>query len=140
MNILLPVDGSEFTQRALHYIASHGTLFGPGHTYTAFTAVAPIPAHATRYLNRPIVEAYYRDEAEKVLAPLRESANLHSLSITTRYAVGHAAETIAAFAKIEHQDLIVMGSHGHSWIANVILGSVATGVLARCDVPVLLVR
>lgn len=140
MNILLPVDGSEFTQRALDYVASHGTLFGPGHTYTAFTAVAPIPAHATRYLNRPIVEEYYRDEAEKVLAPLRELANLHSLSITTQYAVGHAAETIAAFAKNEHQDLIVMGSHGHSWIANVILGSVVTGVLARCDVPVLLVR
>jgi nucleotide-binding universal stress UspA family protein len=91
-------------------------------------------------LNRPIVEEYYRDEAENVLAPLRESANLHSLSITTQYAIGHAAETIAAFARNEHQDLIVMGSHGHSWIANVILGSVATGVLARCNVPVLLVR
>jgi len=54
--------------------------------------------------------------------------------------VGHAAEAIAVFARAEQQDLIVMGSHGHSWIANVLLGSVATGVLARCNVPVLLVR
>jgi len=140
VKILLPVDGSEFTQRALDYIAKHGALFGPGHTYTAFTAVAPIPAHATHYLNRALVEEYYRDEAEKVLAPMREFASLHSLSIATEYAVGHAAETIAAFAKIEQPDLIVIGSHGHSWVANVVLGSVATGVLARSEVPVLLVR
>jgi nucleotide-binding universal stress UspA family protein len=140
VNILLPVDGSEFTQRTLDYIASHGALFGPGHTYTAFTAVAPIPAHAARYLSHAVVDEYYRDEAEKILSPLRESAKRHSLPIATKYAVGHAGEAIAIFAKAEQQDLIVMGSHGHSWIANVLLGSVATGVLARCNVPVLLVR
>jgi len=33
-----------------------------------------------------------------------------------------------------------MGTHGHSSLGNVILGSVASGVLARCKVPVLLIR
>jgi nucleotide-binding universal stress UspA family protein len=33
-----------------------------------------------------------------------------------------------------------MGSRGHGEIANMVLGSVATKVLARCSVPVLLVR
>jgi nucleotide-binding universal stress UspA family protein len=33
-----------------------------------------------------------------------------------------------------------MGSHGHSALGNIVLGSVATGVLARCTVPVLLIR
>jgi nucleotide-binding universal stress UspA family protein len=33
-----------------------------------------------------------------------------------------------------------MGSHGQSALGNVVLGSVASGVLARCDVPVLLIR
>ena len=39
MKILLPVDGSDFTQRMLRYIAEHDELLGPGHDYTAFTAV-----------------------------------------------------------------------------------------------------
>jgi len=34
----------------------------------------------------------------------------------------------------------VMGSHGHGALANLTLGSVSTKVLARCGVPVLLVR
>jgi nucleotide-binding universal stress UspA family protein len=33
-----------------------------------------------------------------------------------------------------------MGSHGHTALGNLALGSVATGVLARCKVPVLLIR
>ena len=53
---------------------------------------------------------------------------------------GHAVEAIAAFAQAERPDLIVMGSHGHAALANAALGSVATGVLACCKAPVLLVR
>ena len=33
-----------------------------------------------------------------------------------------------------------MGSHGHGALGNLIIGSVATKVLASCKVPVLLVR
>ncbi|MDP4770616.1 MAG: universal stress protein, partial [Limnohabitans sp.] len=37
-------------------------------------------------------------------------------------------------------DLVVMGSHGHGTLGNLVMGSVATQVLANCKVPVLLVR
>jgi nucleotide-binding universal stress UspA family protein len=36
--------------------------------------------------------------------------------------------------------LLVMGSHGHGTLGNLVMGSVATQVLAHCKVPVLLVR
>jgi nucleotide-binding universal stress UspA family protein len=32
-----------------------------------------------------------------------------------------------------------MGTHGHSALGSVLLGSVTTGVLARCKVPMLLI-
>jgi nucleotide-binding universal stress UspA family protein len=140
VKILLPVDGSDFTKRALDFIASHGTLFGPSHTYMALTVVTQIPAHARRFLDRDVVEEYYRAEAEKVLAPVREFASQHSLSMTTHHVIGHAAECVAAFAKAQQLDLIMMGSHGHSAVANLILGSVAAGILARCGIPTLIVR
>jgi nucleotide-binding universal stress UspA family protein len=34
----------------------------------------------------------------------------------------------------------MMGSHGHGELANLVLGSTAMQVLARCRTPVLLVR
>ncbi|WP_280156486.1 universal stress protein [Piscinibacter sp. XHJ-5] len=47
---------------------------------------------------------------------------------------------MAAFAEAESPDLIVMGTHGHTALGHVVLGSVASGVLARCKAPLLLVR
>ena len=37
-------------------------------------------------------------------------------------------------------DLLVMGSHGHGSAGNLVMGTVATQVLASCKVPVPLVR
>ncbi len=139
VKILLPVDGSAHTLRTLDYIANSSELFGPRHIYEALTVVAPIPAHAARFLDRGVLDDHYRDEAEKVLAPVREFGHRHGLTIATHHAAGHAAQAIAAFTKAEKVDLIVMGSHGHSALANIVLGSVATGVLARGNVPVVIV-
>jgi nucleotide-binding universal stress UspA family protein len=50
------------------------------------------------------------------------------------------AETIAKTAAEGKFDLIMMGSHGHSNLVNLVMGSVATRVLAHCKTPVLLVR
>ena len=50
------------------------------------------------------------------------------------------ADGIAAYAEDGRFDLVVMGSHGHGELAGLVMGSVVTRVLARCKVPVLLVR
>jgi nucleotide-binding universal stress UspA family protein len=51
-----------------------------------------------------------------------------------------AASGIVQSAKDEGADLIVMGSHGRSGIARLMLGSVATKVVAESPVPVLVTR
>lgn len=140
MKILLPVDGSDYTQRMLNYIAEHDELLGSGHEYLAFTAVPPVPPNAARHVDRGTLDEYYRDQAEEVLAPVRAFAEKKGWTLRTAYAHGHAAEAIANFAKTEKPALIVMGSHGHAALRSVMLGSVASGVLARCQTPVLLIR
>jgi nucleotide-binding universal stress UspA family protein len=50
------------------------------------------------------------------------------------------ALAIIKAAKNEGCDLICMGSHGHGSVAQMLLGSVATKVMALCDIPVLLHR
>ena len=140
MKILLPVDGSDYTKRMLAYVAAHDELFSADNEYTVFTAVAPIPPHAGRFLAKDVLESYYAEQAEAVLAPVRKFAAQRGWKVTLRHAHGPAAETIAALVEESRPDLIVMGSHGHSALGSVVLGSVTNGVLARCRTPVLLVR
>lgn len=140
MKILLPVDGSDHTKRMLAYIAAHDELLGAGHEYLAFTAVTPIPSHAGRFLDQATLNDWHAEQAEVVFKPIREFAKQQHWNFRAAYRCGHAAEAIAEFAEAEQPGLIVMGTHGSSALVNVVLGSVATGVLARCKFPVLLVR
>ncbi len=140
MKILLPVDGSPVTKRMLSYLAAHDELTGPGHSYTVVNVVVPVPGYAATFLEKRTVESYYAEEAERVFAPIRKFLEQQKWDVRMVHESGHAAEVISAIADRERHDLIVMGTHGHSALGNVVLGSVATGVLARCKAPVLLIR
>jgi nucleotide-binding universal stress UspA family protein len=140
MKILLPVDGSRYTKQMLGYVAAHEELFGSQHEYIFATVVATVPPHVTHFVGRTALQGYYKEEADKVLAPVLAFAAQHGWNARSLQLEGPAAETLAKAAKSEKVDLVVMGSHGQSALSNVILGSVASGVLARCDVPVLLIR
>ncbi|CAN5511293.1 universal stress protein [soil metagenome] len=140
MKVLLPVDGSEYTKRMLDYVGSHDELLGKSHEYFFFTAVPSIPPHASRFVDKATIDGHYADEAAKVLQPVAALAEANGMKATTHHSHGHAADCIAAFAEQHGIDLIVMGTHGHSAFGSLAMGSVATGVLARCKVPVLLVR
>jgi len=140
MKILLPIDGSDYTKRMLAYLAAHDELLGADHDYTFFTAVAPIPTHAPRLLERGLLDGYYDEQAEQVFKPVRAFADQQRWTYRTVHVQGYAAEEIARIAEAGKYDLVVMGSHGHTSLGNMILGSVANGVLARCKLPVLLIR
>ncbi|WP_294001432.1 universal stress protein [Sphaerotilus sp.] len=142
MNILVAVDGSEFTRRMVAYWAAHDEWLGPQHTYTVLTVVPPIPPRAAAVLDRELLHAYYAEEGEKVFHPLRIFLDQQGLGphATFLSKTGHVADTIARSATEGGFDLLVMGSHGHSGLGNLVLGSVATRVMAHCKTPVLLVR
>ena len=140
MKILLPVDGSQYTKHMLGYVAAHEELFGSQHEYVFATVVAAVPPHVTHFVGKAALQGYYKDEADKVLAPVRSFAAQHGWNARFVPLEGAPAEVLSQLADTEKADLIVMGSHGHSALAGMILGSVANGVLARCKMPVLLIR
>ena len=140
MKILLPVDASEYTKRMLAYLGAHDELLGRGHDYTVFTAVSPLPSHAARFLDPSVVDDHHREQVETAFKPIRAFAAQQGSAMREVHAVAFAAQAIADLADSEKIDLIVMGTHGHSALGNLVLGSVATGVLARSQAPVLLIR
>jgi nucleotide-binding universal stress UspA family protein len=140
MKILVAVDGSPFTKRMLAYLAAHDEWLGPQHDYTLIHAVPAVPPRAAAVLDKDILKTYYEDEAEKVFKPIRTFFNRQGLNATYVVKMGPAADAISAAATKGKFDLVVLGSHGHGTLTNLVLGSVATKVLARCSTPALLVR
>jgi nucleotide-binding universal stress UspA family protein len=140
MKILLAIDGSEYSKRLLVYLCNHESLFGKDHQYTLLNVQATLPTRARAALGKAVVDAYYAEESEKVIAAADKFLLRHGISAKGLAKVGPAAQTIAKVASQGTYDLLVMGSHGHGALATLVMGSVATQVVAQCKVPVLLVR
>jgi nucleotide-binding universal stress UspA family protein len=140
MKILLPVDGSPFTKRMLAWLITHETWLDPAHKYTVLTVTPPIPPHALSVFPADELKQFYDDSAEAVFKPIRKFLAKHDLATNYVAKVGFAPEVIAKIADKDKYDLVIMGSHGHGNFMNLVMGSVATQVLARSKVPVLLAR
>ena len=53
---------------------------------------------------------------------------------------GHPVRRIIETATEGNFDIVVMGTHGHGLIDNLLLGSVARGVVQKCPIPVLTIK
>ena len=140
MNILLAVDGSKYTKKMLAYLTTHDEIFSANNTYTVLTVQPALPPRARAAVGKDVVNTYYADETDKVLAPVAKFLARHDIHAKSEWKVGPAGETIAKFAEEGKFDLVMMGSHGNGALGNLVMGSVATKVLAQCAVPVLMVR
>jgi nucleotide-binding universal stress UspA family protein len=140
MKILVAVDGSAYTKRMLAYLAAHDEWLGNKHDYTVVHTVPAVPPRAAAALDKAALDSYYHDEAERVFEPVRAFFAQQGLKAGFEPRVGHAGEVIAKLADDGRYDLVVMGSHGHSTLGSLVMGSVASKVLAHCQAPVLLIR
>lgn len=140
MKILVAVDGSSYTKRMLAYLSAHDEWLGVAHAYTVIHTVAPVPQRAAAVLDKQTLKDYYESEAEKVFKPIRTYFGRRGIAAQYLARVGQAGDLIATTAKKGDFDLLVMGSRGHGALAGLVMGSVATKVLAHCETPVLLIR
>jgi len=140
MKILVPVDGSPFTKRMLAYLAAHDEWLGDAHRYTLLHVTPAVPPRAAAVVDKTVLQEHYAAETEKVFKPIRSFFVKQSIYAEYLGKVGPAADTIAALATKGKFDLVMMGSHGHGLLGNLVLGSVTTKVMAQCGVPVLIVR
>ena len=140
MKILFAADGSKYTKKALAFLVTHEALAGSDGEVVVIHVQIPVPPRARAMLGGETVTAYYRDEADKVLAPIERFLARHDLKFRTRRALGHPGQEIVRAARREKAHLIVMGTHGRGLVGRALMGSVAQNVVADAEVPVLLVK
>ena len=140
MKILLAVDGSKYTKKMLAYLGLHPELFSASNDYTVFNAQLPMPAWASAAVGVAALKDFHAQDAEKVIAPVCKFLTRHGIDAKSAWKMGVAGPVIAKSSEAGKFDLLLLGSHGHGALGNLVMGSVATQVLARCKTPVLLVR
>jgi nucleotide-binding universal stress UspA family protein len=141
MKILLAVDGSSYTAKAVKFVVSNLNWFQGEPELHLLYVKAPVPTGWARsVLGKAAVENYYEQEAGAAMAPAEKLLRKSEVPFQANYRVGEVAEEIQAYARKNRIDMIVMGSHGHGALQNLVMGSVATKVLATTSVPVLIVR
>jgi nucleotide-binding universal stress UspA family protein len=138
--LLLAVDGSACSDRAVEYLISFAKGSGPLDLHIVNVQPAIDSGHARMFVSQADIDAYHREEGLKVLAPARERLDAEGFSYDWHVLVGHAARVIARFAKDHDFDRIVMGTHGRTGLEELLMGSVAQNVIRRVKIPVALVK
>jgi nucleotide-binding universal stress UspA family protein len=141
MKILVAVDGSNYTQKAIDYLAQHRSMFVEGNELVVVHVCISVPRHLVRHLSKEAHAEYHAEETAKVIGPIKALLAQHDI---TNYSIdereGHPADEIVKAAKKHDVDLIMMGTHGHGFLGRALMGSVATKVVAKTNTSVLLVQ
>jgi nucleotide-binding universal stress UspA family protein len=136
--LLVPVDFSDFSERALAVAADVAQKFGATihlvHVYPAAAYVAP------PLIAGPVVIGQFRDESQRVFDEFvnRVKGEL-KVPLTSSLLEGVPHVEILRCASDVKADMIVMGTHGRTGIDHLLLGSVAERVVRGSTVPVLTV-
>lgn len=141
MKILLPVDGSKCSLRAVDHLITHVGWFRDVPEVHLLHVHAPIPiGRVQAHVGKETLHAYYLEEGQEHLLAAQQKLDAAGRFHTTHIHVGQPSEVIAKLAAELACDLIIMGSHGRSGVAGLVMGSVASRVLHLAPCPVLLVK
>jgi nucleotide-binding universal stress UspA family protein len=160
--ILYATDLSENAVHAFSYAVSLANMYGAG--ITILHVLAEFPGeqfilnmistdtwkeikerHYSEARDKLIGKRKYRIALKEVLQAFSEEVNADTRDqtfVTDEILIrtGAPAEVIVETAKEQNCDLIVMGTHGHGVIADVLIGSTAKWVVRQSPIPVLVIR
>ena len=129
-------DGSEAAQRALPLVKELAQVGGSA--ITLVHVVERVEGSGGVGPTRRVDEPQLQAALERLTAELEQDGFTASLYINADVGARPAHEIIAT-ARQRDADLIVVGSHGHSMVGGLLLGSVAYRLLHAAPCPVLVV-
>lgn len=150
--IVVPLDGSRFSTRALKYASDLASRYQA--SLLLVQVVQPVrvipPVDPTGLTNPAATSLTFEQASRQDSLNLararrylsRKARQMKALGVATAYQAleGDPADTIMKTARREKADLIIMATHGRSGFKRAILGSVADKVIRESGEPVLVVR
>ena len=141
--IIVPLDGSDFAFRAAEYSINLAKLTGGEIIFVH--AIVDMPY--IEYMSPGVLTApRYIEEAKKLtdewFSHVKSKAAKHGIKVSaeTIFNLTSVAESLINYASAQKADLIVIGTRGRSGLKRLVLGSVASAVVAHAACPVLVVR
>jgi nucleotide-binding universal stress UspA family protein len=152
--ILYATDLSENARYAFSYAASLANRYGAGITILhVLEEISPTTDNlVVGILGREKWNELRGKNEKEVLATLKSrltrfcedvQAELPSCPFITdkiKVTIGKPVDEILQEVEKNDYDLVVMGAHGHSVLADAVMGSVSRRVVRRCKKPVLVIR
>jgi nucleotide-binding universal stress UspA family protein len=142
-HILLPTDGSKFSEAAIRKGVEFAKSAGAKVTGFHVTPQFHVFTYRTEMLE-DTREEFARDSrahAEKYLAVIQKAAKDAGVACEVAYVNGdHPHEAIIKAAQERGCDLIMMASHGRKGVQGMLLGSETQKVLTHSQIPVLVYR
>jgi len=143
MLIVLALDDSRHSEAALDRVRV-GT-WPPGTRVIVLSVARPATGTYAEFYSpgAPYVEQVWEDRVRQhqVIADRGvEVLRAAGFDATARVGHGDPRESIVDVARAEHADLVVVGSHGRTGLAKLVLGSTATHVVTHAPCDVLVVR
>ena len=141
--ILCPTDFSENSEHALKYALTIAILTNA--ELQLLHVIEPIVYPQPTQLFEPMVDEVqltmkmqeaFQGRLDEMVASLK---NEHQM-VTGKLVTGNAFLEIMRAARDGHGELIVMGTHGRTGLAHVLIGSVAEKVVREAPCPVLTVK
>ena len=138
--VLVPIDFSTATSRVLEAAVSLA-LATDGRIILVHVVQPPLLTSDYGLAMESFQEAIAISEkhSAKRLAELREQVQSRIDQVTTEQASGAAIPEIIEQAKKHQADYIVMGSHGHTALYDLLVGGTTHGVLRKASCPVVIV-
>jgi nucleotide-binding universal stress UspA family protein len=133
--ILVPIDGSEHSKRALKEAIKVAKMAGG--TITLLN-VCPKNSSKVSTTNQP--KEILQKNSNSVLAEGRKLVEAEGVSVETLQLEGDVVNQIVRTAKENHFDLVVVGARGLSKLEEIMLGSVSHGVTEKAACPVIVTR
>ena len=138
-SLLVAVDGSEFSDKAVRYACAMGPSLG---AEVVLLHVVPMLVSATPYHDTVSDQPFLalQKVGEDILAKAKEMAVALKCEVTELISHGDPANKIVDIATDRNSDLIIMGSRGVSGIKRLFVGSISDKVMNQAPCPVMIVR
>jgi nucleotide-binding universal stress UspA family protein len=132
--ILVTLDGTPTDRAIVEHIKGLATL---AHSRLVLLHVAD--GWAARTYGPDAISSEIGEDTA-YLESIREEFQAAGIPAETELAYGDPAEEIIKWVKRKGCDLVAMSTHGHRFLADIVLGATATRVRHSINVPVLLLR